>query len=109
MIRRPPRSTRTDTLCPYTTLFRSKYVDAPDDWPKGMVEFRRAPLADVIAQVNRYAVAKVRLADPSLGKIEVSGVFRIDGADALAGHLALLLGLRVERTAGEIILTRAQK
>src|SRR3546814_18172395 len=25
MIRRPPRSTRTDTLFPYTTLFRSKY------------------------------------------------------------------------------------
>src|SRR3546814_4244838 len=24
MRRRPPRSTRTDTLCPYTTLFRSK-------------------------------------------------------------------------------------
>src|SRR3546814_6853908 len=24
MIRRPPRSTRTDTLCPYTTLFRSR-------------------------------------------------------------------------------------
>src|SRR3546814_18573656 len=23
MIRPPPRSTRTDTLCPYTTLFRS--------------------------------------------------------------------------------------
>src|SRR3546814_3864144 len=28
MIRRPPRSTRTDTLFPYTTLFRSA-------WPKG--------------------------------------------------------------------------
>src|SRR3546814_3152139 len=26
MIRRPPRSTRTDTLCPYTTLFRSQIV-----------------------------------------------------------------------------------
>src|SRR3546814_3578382 len=26
MIRRPPRSTRTDTLCPYTTLFRSHCV-----------------------------------------------------------------------------------
>src|SRR3546814_14472998 len=25
MIRRPPRSTRTDTLCPYTTLFRSTF------------------------------------------------------------------------------------
>src|SRR3546814_12981309 len=27
MIRRPPRSTRTDTLFPYTTLFRSAVAD----------------------------------------------------------------------------------
>src|SRR3546814_6329514 len=27
MIRRPPRSTRTDTLFPYTTLFRSRPLD----------------------------------------------------------------------------------
>src|SRR3546814_5092830 len=26
MIRRPPRSTRTDTLFPYTTLFRSQFI-----------------------------------------------------------------------------------
>src|SRR3546814_7550571 len=26
MIRQPPRSTRTDTLFPYTTLFRSKLI-----------------------------------------------------------------------------------
>src|SRR3546814_19429727 len=31
MIRRPPRSTRTDTLFPYTTLFRSRVRDAVDD------------------------------------------------------------------------------
>src|SRR3546814_13839770 len=29
MIRRPPRSTRTDTLFPYTTLFRSAVVGRP--------------------------------------------------------------------------------
>src|SRR3546814_10733512 len=29
MIRRPPRSTRTDTLFPYTTLFRSLAPGAP--------------------------------------------------------------------------------
>src|SRR3546814_5571630 len=28
MIRRPPRSTRTDTLFPYTTLFRSRLATA---------------------------------------------------------------------------------
>src|SRR3546814_10570936 len=31
MIRRPPRSTRTDTLFPYTTLFRSKLYGATVD------------------------------------------------------------------------------
>src|SRR3546814_17183392 len=33
MIRRPPRSTRTDTLFPYTTLFRSEeiYIDITID------------------------------------------------------------------------------
>src|SRR3546814_1909398 len=30
MIRRPPRSTRTDTLVPYTTLFRSAHLDGLD-------------------------------------------------------------------------------
>src|SRR3546814_7733750 len=29
MIRRPPRSTRTDTLFPYTTLFRSRAMPPP--------------------------------------------------------------------------------
>src|SRR3546814_2992539 len=31
MIRRPPRSTRTDTLFPYTTLFRSDDDEQDDD------------------------------------------------------------------------------
>src|SRR3546814_19471417 len=34
MIRRPPRSTRTDTLFPYTTLFRSKR-HCLVSWPMG--------------------------------------------------------------------------
>src|SRR3546814_2233320 len=36
MIRRPPRSTRTDTLFPYTTLFRSPGASTPGSpgWPR---------------------------------------------------------------------------
>src|SRR3546814_4921835 len=41
MIRRPPRSTRTDTLFPYTTLFRSNRVH---DAPAELAELR--PVAD---------------------------------------------------------------
>src|SRR3546814_2433527 len=33
MIRRPPRSTRTDTLLPYTTLFLSRVVTGSAEWP----------------------------------------------------------------------------
>src|SRR3546814_13303087 len=38
MIRRPPRSTRTDTLFPYTTLFRSSPRGGHDRGPFGLVD-----------------------------------------------------------------------
>src|SRR3546814_835966 len=39
MIRRPPRSTRTDTLFPDTTLFRSRYTE---NGPEGLLPVRKA-------------------------------------------------------------------
>src|SRR3546814_3196605 len=50
MIRRPPRSTRTDTLFPYTTLFRSDQTGAdplpdPDQRAIGVID-RVTRLAD---------------------------------------------------------------
>src|SRR3546814_21063837 len=47
MIRRPPRSTRTDTLFPYTTLFRS--------WLRGLAR-RRLFLTDALAFLSRLAL-----------------------------------------------------
>src|SRR3546814_2166150 len=45
MIRRPPRSTRTDTLFPYTTLFRSDHAITPDPLLLYEIEILRLPLA----------------------------------------------------------------
>src|SRR3546814_12643493 len=79
MIRRPPRSTRTDTLFPYTTLFRSDWHEklngtlrniADDrlaiwthivrrpitDYPEG--EFRSAFAADLDAKYRARVTAK---------------------------------------------------
>src|SRR3546814_14596590 len=51
MIRRPPRSTRTDTLFPYTTLFRSNEGFQPDrNVVMGSGEFR--PTEDVTISVR---------------------------------------------------------
>src|SRR3546814_9623796 len=42
MIRRPPRSTRTDTLFPYTTLFRSAAKAGGDGIDRGAADGRAA-------------------------------------------------------------------
>src|SRR3546814_19889449 len=43
-IRRPPRSTRTDTLFPYTTLFRSRIATIPAHRPQDHITLEMAPL-----------------------------------------------------------------
>src|SRR3546814_19527447 len=48
MTRRPPRSTRTDTLFPYTTLFRSKAPITLDLHVEGR-SVPPTPLADLVA------------------------------------------------------------
>src|SRR3546814_13439746 len=63
MIRRPPRSTRTDTLFPYTTLFRSIAVPGgqlPGCAPRLRAHRHRQPpavLDDVGSTVIRVVVA----------------------------------------------------
>src|SRR3546814_17057368 len=52
MIRRPPRSTRTDTLFPYTTLFRSRFQLVIDR----IIDFRTADrIVDVALHEGRVA------------------------------------------------------
>src|SRR3546814_2697075 len=63
MIRRPPRSTRTDTLFPYTTLFRSEAqaLRRRQDWQ--MIQWNRA----ATAQPDNGAAQFVRLLrDPAV-------------------------------------------
>src|SRR3546814_1060956 len=62
MIRRPPRSTRTDTLFPYTTLFRSELA--------AWVEFRHAvgEIAGEQCRLDRFQVAVVRRVRQSGGR-----------------------------------------
>src|SRR3546814_5481041 len=61
MIRRPPRSTRTDTLFPYTTLFRS--TRAPTD----LVEATRNPVSQQVAGGRQTPEAIEHIASPFPG------------------------------------------
>src|SRR3546814_3826951 len=48
MIRRPPRSTRTDTLLPYTTLFRSARVEQHQAGLESAAPFLRRRIASAL-------------------------------------------------------------
>src|SRR3546814_6220784 len=54
MIRRPPRSTRTDTLFPYTTLFRSRPANAP---PRAAMESSAVMKSRLVAILGWTALA----------------------------------------------------
>src|SRR3546814_18650066 len=49
MIRRPPRSTRTDTLFPYTTLFRSYNGGLPEAWVSINAKLVQMPRRAIVA------------------------------------------------------------
>src|SRR3546814_1893394 len=73
MRRRPPRSTRTDTLFPYTTLFRSRGAEDPVAQLRRKIR-RRRDLDDLLALTLDAAFALPEVAD---------------GAGAVADHLHL--------------------
>src|SRR3546814_15929947 len=81
MLRRPPRSTRTDTLVPYTTLFRS-VVGRPQH-PPG--RFRRRDEGGPAARRRRDL-------RPPPGLDALPGLLRAaEPAQAVAGRRALCL------------------
>src|SRR3546814_20515496 len=80
MIRRPPRSTRTDTLFPYTTLFRSEGA-----------EENKAGLSALMWN-SLVAAGFTLLTQMKLAGAEVARWFAVgSGATGVAGGLAFAL------------------
>src|SRR3546814_11473603 len=84
MIRRPPRSTRTDTLFPYTSLFRSGPVHA-DVAPFAVAEPR-----NVVAWADMRVLGRQRMAELAR---DGAGLGNLLGFEALA--FAHVLEVRV--------------
>src|SRR3546814_14664595 len=95
MIRRPPRSTRTDTLFPYTTLFRSILqrlnlrID-PDD--RIALLGRNGNGKTTLARLLAAQLAPMDGAMAASGKMRVGyftqyQVEELDGSDTTLGHM----------------------
>src|SRR3546814_4639279 len=86
MIRRPPRSTRTDTLFPYTTLFRSRdrRADRLDDSREVPTENGREGERDEGVDISLHCIAIERIdassvhADEQRPRIDAGGWDLVD-------------------------------
>lgn len=78
---------------------------AASRWPAGMIEFDGTPLSEAAAEANRYSAAKIRIADPAISGLKVTGAFHAGDTGGLARSLAHAFGLRVARNAaGDFLL-----
>jgi transmembrane sensor len=75
-------------------------------WPQEDVDYRSARLADLLAVANRSSAHPIKLADPSLAYLEVSGRFRLNNPERFADSVAQLFDLDVRKHGREIVLAR---
>ncbi|MGC3987744.1 MAG: FecR domain-containing protein [Pseudorhodoferax sp.] len=78
---------------------RSVDAQAATAWREGRFVFQRTPLAEVLREIERYSGRPVRLLQPELAGLEVSGVYRTANAAALLDLLPTLLPVRVQHAA----------
>src|SRR3546814_9377190 len=98
MIRRPPRSTRTDTLFPYTTLFRSQILDQQQ---RALAEERQSEQQTVRQIGDLIRKAQAALSDGSTAR--AAGVRRtIEEKLATAPPLPAGLASRIQQLAKQL-------
>ena len=70
--------------------------DAPGSWREGRLFYARMPLADVVADANRYSAHPIRLADDEVGRLLVTASFRTAAVGEFISGLQGSLPVRIE-------------
>lgn len=79
----------------------------PQDWSRGELVFERQRLDQVLAALQPYLPHPLRLADPALAALPVSGAFRIDQIDTALELLPLIAPVQLRRAAdGSTVVAR---
>lgn len=82
---------------------------AAEGWTRGEQIFDRRPLREVIEEMNRYSRVKLRLADPSLNELPVSGAFYDNDQESMIRALELGWSLRAERTSPTTVVLHSRR
>ncbi|QJQ20512.1 iron dicitrate transport regulator FecR [Pseudomonas sp. SK] len=66
-------------------------------WKQGRIVFEQTPLAEAVALLRHYRKAAIRLDDPSLAALKLSGVFDAHDVDRLLALLPSILPVSVQQ------------
>jgi len=61
-------------------------------WQSGMISADDVPVAQIVAQYNRYLAQPLRLKDPAMGSLRISGEFRLDDPQGFLDAVAAMNG-----------------
>jgi transmembrane sensor len=75
-------------------------------WQTHRLAYDKAPLWQVVADLNRYVARPIRIADPSLAGLLYSGVLNIEGEDMMLKKIAAVLPIEAKPSAAEILLQK---
>lgn len=78
---------------------------APDgiaDWRHGRISFNDTPLAEALAELERYGETGLVVRDPAVGALRLGGSFDVRQAGTFAQALPSLLPVRLERRNGVV-------
>jgi transmembrane sensor len=80
-------------------------VEAEDlTWRQGYITFRDAPLGDVVKELNRYNVRKIKVSDPSVAAIRIGGKFRVANVDAFLRLIQQGAPVRASEQGDDVVL-----
>lgn len=78
-------------------------------WRRGVVEFDQTDLRSAVDEMNRYSKLKVVIEGAGLADIRINGVFRAGDAAGFAAAVSRAYGLKLARSADELVLTGVSK
>lgn len=78
-------------------------------WRKNRLIFRDTPLNEAVRQINRYHIRPIRLGEPQLSTLKVSGEFNATDRDGLIRALKTLFPLRSSELDDMTVLYAAEK
>ncbi|MBO9708519.1 MAG: FecR domain-containing protein [Caulobacter sp.] len=76
-------------------------------WENGQLVFQDEPMDLAVERVNRYARGKLRIGDPGVGRLRISGVFTSGDTEAFVDGVTAVLPVRAEASGGVTVLTSA--